>query len=251
MSRFADGQVDQWLEFSGSIVEPAARAVLYMLTGQLAAEEVAFENALADLKTSLAVLNTHLKKNAFLAGSKMTLADVHAACAIAYPYALAFNQSFRNSVVPLNAWLHKMLSLGAFQSRFGNLKFQSKPLKWPNVGALRARAEEERKKQEAAEKARKEKEDKKKKEVPADPMLALPPSPFSIQEFKSFFINEVDKKAALKSSWPGIDFDGWSIWFLHYEMYTGEGEKLPPTNNLLNGFMQVRVRIFESFVATQ
>lgn len=34
-----------------------------------------------------------------------------------------------------------------------------------------------------------------------------------------------------------LDWDGWSFWHLHYDIYEGEGDKEHITNNLMNGFL--------------
>ena len=34
-----------------------------------------------------------------------------------------------------------------------------------------------------------------------------------------------------------LDWDGWSFWHLHYDIYEGEGDKLHVCNNLMGGFL--------------
>ena len=58
-------------------------------------------------------------------------------------------------------------------------------------------------------------------------MDALPPSPFDMNNFKDYFVNEKDKKGAgMKWFLEKYDPEGYSIYFVHYEKYTGEGEIL-------------------------
>ena len=78
------------------------------------------------------------------------------------------------------------------------------------------------------------KEEEKKK----DNVESLPPTDFNLYDFKTFFVNHADKKGAAVDEWyKMLDWAGWSFWFLHYDKYAGEGEKLHVTNNLMNGFL--------------
>ena len=43
---------------------------------------------------------------------------------------------------------------------------------------------------------------------------------------------------AIKFLWENFDPAGFSFWFVKYDKYEGEGEKLFMTNNLANGFLQ-------------
>jgi elongation factor 1-gamma len=59
-----------------------------------------------------------------------------------------------------------------------------------------------------------------------------------VYDFKTFFVNHPDKKGAAVDEWyKMLDWEGWSFWEFHYEKYTGEGEKLHVTNNLMGGFL--------------
>ena len=42
----------------------------------------------------------------------------------------------------------------------------------------------------------------------------------------------------MKMFWEQFDAEGFSLWLVKYDKYTGEGEKLFSTNNLVGGFMQ-------------
>ena len=64
------------------------------------------------------------------------------------------------------------------------------------------------------------------------------PTLFNVYDFKTFYVNHVDKKGAAVDKWyKMLDWDGWSFWYIKYDRYEGEGEKLHVTNNLLTGFM--------------
>lgn len=129
----------------------------------------------------------------------------------------------------VDAWAASCYALPAFKKIFGNVQMCAKPLKPVCV----AEKKEPKKAAPVAAAAPKKVEEKKK-----DNVESLPPSPFVIYDFKTFFVNHPDKKgAAVDEMYKMIDWDGWSFWFFHYEKYTGEGEKLHVTNNLMSGFL--------------
>ena len=81
-------------------------------------------------------------------------------------------------------------------------------------------------------------EDKPQKKA-ANPLDLLPPTTFDLFNFKTFFVNVKDKKGeGIEELKKQFDPNGFSLWFLHYDKYKGEGEKLYITNNLCNGFLQ-------------
>jgi elongation factor 1-gamma len=98
-----------------------------------------------------------------------------------------------------------------------------------------------------------EKKEEKKKEAPKKAEPAKPvekkldnvqqldkdkPTAFNVYDFKTFYVNHADKKGAAVDEWyKMLDWDGWSFWYIKYDRYEGEGEKLHVTNNLLTGFM--------------
>jgi elongation factor 1-gamma len=51
-------------------------------------------------------------------------------------------------------------------------------------------------------------------------------------------VNHKDKKGgAIDETYKMLDWDGWSFWHLHYDIYEGEGDKLHVCNNLMGGFL--------------
>lgn len=70
-------------------------------------------------------------------------------------------------------------------------------------------------------------------------MDVLPPTSFDLYNFKTFFVNEPDRRGnGMKFFFENYDRAGYSIYFLHYEKYEGEGQVQYQFSNLLNGFLQ-------------
>jgi len=88
------------------------------------------------------------------------------------------------------------------------------------------------------------KKEEKKDDMPAvlketNPLDALPPTPFDLYAFKTFFVNCPDRKGeGMKFFFENYDPAGYSIYFIHYDKYEGEGTITYQTLNMLNGFLQ-------------
>ena len=68
-----------------------------------------FSKAVNKLKANAKIMNGHLKDNAFLAGSKMTSADVHAAVILSIAFQTVFDGGFRKGMSHLTAWFEKCI----------------------------------------------------------------------------------------------------------------------------------------------
>jgi hypothetical protein len=79
---------------------------------------------------------------------------------------------------------------------------------------------------------------KEEKKPEKDNVQSLPPTPFDVYDFKTLFVNHKDKKGAGVDTWyKMLDWEGWSFWHFHYDIYEGEGDKFHVCNNLLTGFL--------------
>ena len=128
------------------------------------------------------------------------------------------------------AWADKIYALPEVVKFSGRSQMCNKAMKPVVVADVK----KEEKKKEAAPVAKKEVKAEKKQ----DNVEALPPSSWIVYDFKTFFVNHKDKRGAAIDEWyKNLDWDGWSFWFLHYDIYEGEGAKLYITKNLLGGFL--------------
>lgn len=130
----------------------------------------------------------------------------------------------------VESWATSVYAHASVVKVLGHMQMCQKALKPVCI----AEKKEEKKKEVAAPVVKEEK-----KEVKVlDNVDSLPPSPFDVYNFKTFFVNHPDKKGAAVDEWyTQLDWEGWSFWYFYYEKYTGEGEKLHVTNNLMNGFL--------------
>ena len=94
--------------------------------------------------------------------------------------------------------------------------------------------EEKKPKAQPAAKPKEEKKEEKK----LDNVQSLPPTPFDLFNFKTFFVNHADKGGvAVDEFYKMLDWEGWAFWKLRYDILEGEGAKEYMINNLLGGFL--------------
>ena len=137
---------------------------------------------------------------------------------------------FRKAMKALNDWATNIFAMPEVIKVVGKVQMCAKPLKPVCIPDQVPAKKEEKKVAPAAA--------PKKAEKPKDNVESLPPTSFNVYDFKTFYINHPDKKGAAVDEWyKMLDWEGWSFWHFHYEKYTGEGEKLHVTNNLMSGFL--------------
>lgn len=183
-----------------------------------------------NLKGHVKVINTALEGKQWLVGNSATIADVVVSQALATSFQTTLDGGFRKAMKNISTWVEACYALPAVTSVCGNIKLCAKALK-PTV---QAEKKEEKKKAAPAPVAKKEAP----AEKPKNNIEVLPPTSFDLYAFKTLFVNHPDKKGAAVDTWYEMcDWEGWSFWFLHYDIYEGEGEKLHFANNIMGGFL--------------
>jgi elongation factor 1-gamma len=222
-------QVDQWVSYANSTITPSASVVSTGIFGWGDVMQNDWNDAAKNLKAYMKVINTSLEGKKFLVGAEATIADVIVAAALMLNFQTTLDAGFRKAMKNVDAWAQACFALPSYQKIFGNVQMCAKPLK----PVCTVEKKEVKKAAPVAAAAAPKKEEKKK-----DNVESLPPTPFNVYDFKTFFINHTDKKGAGVDEWyKMLDWEGWSFWHFHYEKYTGEGEKLHVTNNLMSGFL--------------
>jgi len=75
-------QVDQWISFTNSTIDPTATTVSNGIFGWADVMQDTWNEASKNLKAHMKVMNTALEGKKFLVGNEMTVADVVAACSL-------------------------------------------------------------------------------------------------------------------------------------------------------------------------
>lgn len=194
-----------------------------------------YNDALKNLKAALQILNSHLKDKTYLVGNNITAADVVVAINLILPYQTVLDAGFRKGMANVSTWFEKTIKNPHFVKRLGNVKLAAKPFK----PELPAKEEKKAEAKPAAKPKATEEGDEPAPKKEADPLDTLPPTSFDLYNFKTLFVNSKDRRGeGMKFFFDNYDKNGYSIYFLHYQKYEGEGVVLYQTANLLNGFLQ-------------
>eukprot|EP01051_Picozoa_sp_SAG22_P001661 SAG22_NODE_68_length_22846_cov_32.458258_4_plen_156_part_00 len=87
-SYFESAQVQQWQDFAATLIDLPISNWVYQILGWMAYSPQITKKAQQDVKASLAILDSHLLNNAFLVGTKITLADVSLVCSLHLGYVM-------------------------------------------------------------------------------------------------------------------------------------------------------------------
>ena len=229
-------EVDQWIDIVHNQVQTPVFTILKATFGWAPVESDAFNAAIKDLKDALMVLNTHLQGKDYLVGNRITVADVVAALTLLPAFQVALEGGFRKAIPNLSLWLERFTKISEVVARLGHVKFCQKIIK--PVAPSKKEEKKEEKKAAPAKKEEDEEEAPKEKKL-KNPLDSLPPSNFVLPDFKTFFVNNKDKRnEGMARFWGTYDPEGYSLYFAHYDKYEGEGVVMYQTANLMNGFLQ-------------
>jgi elongation factor 1-gamma len=223
-------QVDQWIDFVNTALAPHNMIVYRATFGWVPVEAEVYNEALKTIKENLRVLNTHLQGKEYLVGGNVTVADIVVGIHLTIPFQIALDPGFRKAMPNVTAFFEKFVKYPQVIKRLGNVKACQKTIK-PQLPP-----KEEKK-------AAAPKKEEKKDDAPAvmketNPLDVLPPSKFDLYNFKTLFVNSPDRRGeGMKFFFENYDTEGYSIYFLHYDKYEGEGTVIYQFANLLNGFL--------------
>lgn len=230
-NEFEAGQIDQFIDFTNTSLFPHAMNIYRATFGWAPVDAEVYNDAVKLYKENLRTLNTHLQGKDFLVGSNLTVADVVVALHLVIPMQVALDPGFRKAMPNVTAWFEKFIKLPQVVKRIGAIKLAQKTIK-PILAAKdekKAAPKQEAKKEDTPAPAKKEE----------NPLDVLPPSPFDLFNFKTFFVNVPDRRGeGMKHFFENYDKEGYSIYHLHYDKYEGEGQVQYQFSNLLNGFLQ-------------
>jgi len=224
-------QIDQWLNWLQSGPAQAGYpAIMAVLGRSTEVTQPAFNDACKAIKENLRSIDQALTGD-YLVGSSVTVADVVLAAGFSLAFQLVLDQGFTKAAPKACAWFARVSSLPEFVAIFGKIRMAKKSLK----PVLKSEEKPKAKQQQAA--AKPKAEDAPKKDV--NPLDALPPTPFDLFNFKTYYVNVPDKAG---EGWDkfmaDVDNEGWAFWHLHYEKYGKEGQVEYQFMNLLEGFLQ-------------
>jgi len=146
------GMVDAWIDFSANEIEVPALALVYPILGWM--KPVATSNDFAPmalLTSALKKLDGFLVNNTYLAGRKLTLADVVVAAALALPMKLVLDAKARKVCPAVVRWFQTVTAQPEFQAVLGEVALCEKSL--AAAAAKKPAAKKDAKKKEEAKPA--------------------------------------------------------------------------------------------------
>jgi len=122
----AKTEIQQWISFADNEILPAACTWVFPCMGIMAFNKQANERAKADLKNSLAALNTHLKTRTFLVGERITLADICCMANLLLPFKWVLDPEFRAGFNNVTRWFLTLVNQPEVKRVIGDVALCSK-----------------------------------------------------------------------------------------------------------------------------
>lgn len=243
--------VQQYVNLADHEILPAAATWVFPTLGLIQYNKQSTDKAMEDVKKCMSLLNEVLKTRTFLAGERVTLADISVGCTLFMLYQQVMDPAFRGPYVNVNRWFVTLVNQPQFKKVIGEVKLCTTMAKFDpkKFAELHPKDDKKAKKQkEQKPKEQKPKQEKPKKEVDEeeeapkpkpkkDPYADLPPSSFDMDAFKRCYSNEDTATKAIPHFWENFDKEGYSIWRSDYK-YNDELKRIFMTCNLVGGMLQ-------------
>ena len=243
---FEKAKIIQWIEFANCEILRCNKSIIYPIFGWNNLNKEEFDKCNKNIKDYLMLIEKELEKNEFIVGNKMSLADIKLFASLRFLMMFHFPEPMRNKLFPkINQWFEKIMNspeaikaygrtilckniLKPFSGVINKNKGNEDKLKEENKKENKGKKQKQDKNQEENKKEVKEKEKEPYvpgllevprfniKEIENNPLDSLPESKFDLGKFKSDFLNNSNKKSAMKNFWKNYDPEGYSLWYIEY-----------------------------------
>jgi len=244
-------KVFQWINFAETELLPPVTQLVFPIMGLMPNDKKTHGSALAGIKKSLSVLNTHLSTRTYLVGERISLADITVVSTLLRLYEHIMDAEFRKPYVHLHRWFDTCIHQKEFMAILGEVKICEKMGEFDHnkfkevQQKIHGQSEKVQKKKTEKKEVQNPKE-KPEKEAPAaapaaapkpkDPLAILPAGDFNMDDFKRFYSNN-DEDKSVPYFWTKFDKENYSIWYSEYK-YNDELAKIFMTCNLVGGMFQ-------------
>ncbi|KAH8419106.1 hypothetical protein KR222_005109, partial [Zaprionus bogoriensis] len=247
---FVQAEVQQWISFADNEIVPVSCAWVFPLLGILPQQN---SNAKQDAVVVLQLLNKKLLDVTYLAGERITLADIVVFCSLLHLYEHVLDSSARSAYGNLNRWFLTILNQPQVQAVLKDYKLCEKALVYDpkKFAEFQAKNKQQNKQPKEAKKPKEKKEAPKKEEPEEldaadealaaepkskDPFDAMPKGTFNFDDFKRVYSNE-DEAKSIPYFFEKFDAENYSIWLGEYK-YNEELSKVFMSCNLITGMFQ-------------
>ena len=257
-SIFDKSQVDLWA-LNTNVIMGVVSPLIKAITGREPRSKEDIDKLLTTLPERMKLFEDRLSERTFLVGYAVTTADLSLLSVLYLLFTFGLEEKERHKYPHILRYYNNLTSSKIFTSVFGNQKRLTNKM-WklvPVEGQKSAevkQAEEKKdpkvsdKKDSKAPKPTESKDVKPKKEEKVKTELkeeakkvekpAESETTFDLYNFKTLFVNEIDRKKVVEFAVSNYDKNHFSFWHAHYDKHAAEGKELVPFNNLLTNFCQ-------------
>ena len=114
---YEEGKVDQWIDWATCELVPSISSWFGVIMGFQPPNPKIVEQAKEALKRPLAALNTYLASHTFLAGERITLADIVVVCQLLYAMKFLFAPEYRAPYPSVMRWFETCVNQVPFSVR--------------------------------------------------------------------------------------------------------------------------------------
>lgn len=112
-------QIDQWLEFTNTQLNPYLSGVVYVLLGYYPSTQEKYEESKKGLLEVLKIVDGHLSKNEFLGSKEVSVADVVVASQLRYLFSLVLDETARSALPNLTKWFVRIMEHDVCKGFYG------------------------------------------------------------------------------------------------------------------------------------
>ncbi|SCP05384.1 elongation factor 1-gamma, putative [Plasmodium ovale] len=238
---FEEAQVNMWVEFNTYELEIPVCCYVSNKSN---------EKSLKHIQETFECLNKHLLTNQFMVGNSITLADIFISVIIRF---VLKSGKIDENFVKKYGNLYRLYDTISNQKQFkyvfasqqgGNKKISQEK----NVKTNEKEKEKEKEKKKKKKKDMNDEDDAcallsdeftEKKSKKINPLDLLPPSSFSLDEWKYKYSNEKDLfNIAMPHFWKSYDPNGFSLYYMKYDKLEDECQISFVACNMASGFLQ-------------
>jgi len=232
----------KWMSFFNHEVLPTLGGWFRPLLGRDPYNKKNVEDSSKAALKAVSVVEEHLLNNTYLAGERITLADLFAAGIISRGFQYFFDKKWRSENPNVTRWYETVYNQPIYSAVVPKLSYIDEALKNAPPKKPEQPKKEATPKKEAPKPKPKPKEvedDEEEEEAPAapkpkHPLDALLKATFVLDEWKRQYSNN-DTPDALKWFWENFKADEYSLWKVDYK-YNNELTQIFMTSNLIGGF---------------
>jgi len=221
----------KWMSYFNSEILPPLGGWFRPIIGRDPYNKKDVDHASKNALQAVKVVEEHLLNNTYLAGERVTLADLFAAGIISRGFQYFFDKKWRSENPNITRWYETVYNQPIYSAVSDKLSFIDEAVKYTPPKKEQPKKEAPKPKPKAVEE---EEEEVKEAPKPKHPLEALPKPTLPLDEWKRQYSNN-DTPDALKWFWENYKPEEYSLWKVDYK-YNDELTQIFMTSNLIGGF---------------